>query len=100
MSVVANIMLSLMSVMSPPCNLCTLSVRMLVKLYTLDDFALRVSLVSLILICVCGVIKHFELLEFINVGLKHNEIFLNLTAGSVCLCSVCRLSVRLSRHPM
>ena len=49
MSVVVNVMLSLMSVMSPPPALCNLSARMVVKLCTLGVFALGVSLVSLIL---------------------------------------------------
>ena len=46
MSVVVNVMLSPMSVMSPPPALCNLSVRTVVKLCTLDVFALGVSLVS------------------------------------------------------
>ena len=46
MSVVVNVMLSLMSVMSPPPVLCNLSARTVVKLYTLGVFALGVSLVS------------------------------------------------------
>ena len=46
MSVVVNVMLSLMSVMSPPHNFCNLLVRMVVKLYTLGTFALGVSFVS------------------------------------------------------
>ena len=47
MSVVVNVMLSLMSVMSPPHALCNLSARTVVKLCTLlGVFALGVSLVS------------------------------------------------------
>ena len=46
MSVVVNVMLSLMSVMSPSPALCNLSTRMVVKLCTLGVFALGVSLVS------------------------------------------------------
>ena len=46
MSVVVNIMFSLMIVMSPPLALCNLSARTLVKLCTLGVFALGVSLVS------------------------------------------------------
>ena len=46
MSVVVNVMLSLMSVMSPPPALCNLSVRTVVKLCTLGVLALGVSLVS------------------------------------------------------
>ena len=41
-----NVMLSLMSVMSPPHALCNLSVRTVVKLSTLGVLALEVSLVS------------------------------------------------------
>ena len=46
MSVVVNVMLSLMSVMSPPPALCNISVRTAVKLCTLGVFALGVILVS------------------------------------------------------
>ena len=47
MSVVVNVMLSLMSVMSPPPALCNLSVRStVVKLCTLGVLAVGVSLVS------------------------------------------------------
>ena len=48
MSVVVNIIFSLTSVISPPPALCNLSVRTVVKLYTLGVFTLGVSLVSLI----------------------------------------------------
>ena len=46
MSVVVNVMLSLMSVVSPPPALCNLSARKVVKLCTLGVFALGVSLVD------------------------------------------------------
>ena len=46
MSVVVNVMLSLMSVMSPPPVLCNLSVSTVVKLCTFGVFTLGVSLVS------------------------------------------------------
>ena len=46
MSVVVNVMLSLMSVMSPPPTLCDLSVRTVVMLCTFGVLALEVSLVS------------------------------------------------------
>ena len=46
MSVVVNVMLSLMSVMSPLPALCYLLARTVVKLCTLGVFALGVSLVS------------------------------------------------------
>ena len=45
MSVVVNVMLFLLSVMSPPPALCNLSVCMVVMLCTLGVFALGVSLV-------------------------------------------------------
>ena len=46
MSVVVNAMLSLIRVMSPRPALCNLSARTVVKLGTLDVFALGVRLVS------------------------------------------------------
>ena len=46
MSVVVNVMLSIMSVMIPPPALCNLSARSVVKLCTLGVFALGMSLVS------------------------------------------------------
>ena len=46
MSVVVNVMLSLMSVISPPPALCNLSVRTDVKLCIFGVLALGVSLVS------------------------------------------------------
>ena len=46
MSVVVNVMLYLMSVMSPPPALCNLSVRTAVKLCIFGVLALGVSLVS------------------------------------------------------
>ena len=46
MSFVVNVMLSLVSVMSPPPALCNLSVRNAVKLSSLGVLALGVSLVS------------------------------------------------------
>ena len=46
MSVVVNVMLSLMSVMSPSPALCNLSVRTVVKLCTFGVLTLGVSLVS------------------------------------------------------
>ena len=41
MSVVVNILLSLLSVMSQPPTLCNISVRMVVTLFTLDFFFFR-----------------------------------------------------------
>ena len=69
MSVVVNVMLSLMRVMSPPPALCNLSARM------------------------CVVNKQFELFEFVfdsvYVDLQYDDISLNFTAVYVSLCCVC-----------
>ena len=46
MSVVVNVMLSIMYVMTPPLALCNLSLRTIVKLCTLGVLTLGVSLVS------------------------------------------------------
>ena len=46
MSVVVNVMLSLMNVMIPPPALCNLSMRTVVRLCTLGVFALGMSFVS------------------------------------------------------
>ena len=45
MSVVVNVMLSLMSAISPPPAVCNLSARTVVKLCTLGVFALELRLV-------------------------------------------------------
>ena len=44
MSVVVNVMLSLISVMTPPPSLCNLSARMVVRLCTVGVFDLGVCL--------------------------------------------------------
>ena len=95
MSVAVNVMLSLMSVMSPPPVVCNLSARTVVKLCTLGVFALGVSLGFLNCddICMCVVNKQFELLEFVfdsvYVDLQYDKIYLTFTAGSVsCVVSV------------
>ena len=94
MYVVVNIMLSLMSVMSPPPALCNLSLRTVVKLYTLSVLAFGLSLVFLNChdICICVLNKQFELLEFVfdsvYVDLQYDDNSFTLTAGSMCLCGV------------
>ena len=88
MSVVVNVMLSLMSVMSPPPALCNLSVRTAVKLCIFGVWALGVSLVFLNCddVCMCVVYKQFELLEFVfesvYVDLQYDEISLTFVTGS------------------
>ena len=101
MSVVVNVMVSLMSVMSPPPALCKLGCvcfRGVLGFLNRDD------------ICMCVVNKLFELLEFVfdtvDVDQQYDEISLTSTAGSVSLCCVCDhvvvfgLSVRLSWYHM
>ena len=79
MSVVVNVMLSLMSVMSPPLAL-RFGFRGELGFLNCDDFSM------------CVVNKQFELLEFIfesvYVDLQYDEIYLTFTAGPVCLCGV------------
>ena len=111
MSVVVNVMLSLMSVMSPPHALCNLSAHTLVKLCTLGVcFRGELGFLNCDDICMCVVNKQFELLEFVfdsvYVDLQYDEISLTFTAWSVSLGCVCGhvvvfcLSVRLLWYPM
>ena len=94
MSVVVNVMLSLMSVMSPPPALCNLSVRTDVKLCIFLCFGFRGELGFLNCddVCMCVVNKQFELLEFVSesvyVDFQYDQISLTITAGPVCLCGV------------
>ena len=96
MSVVVNVMLSLMSVMSPPPALCNLTVRTVVKLCTfVVFFCFRGDLGFLNCddICMRVVNKQFELLECVfdsvYVGMQYDEVSLTFTAGSLCVCGVC-----------
>ena len=91
MSVVVNVMLSLMSVMSPPPALCThggeimyfgcVCYRGELGFLNCNDIRMRV------------VNKQCGLLEFVfdsvYVDLQYDEISLTFTAGSVSLCLVC-----------
>ena len=94
MSVVVSVMLSLMSVISPPPALCNLSVRTAVKLCILGVFGFRGELGFPYCddVCKCVVNKQFELIEFVSesvyVDLQYDEISLTFTAGSVFLCGV------------
>ena len=111
MSVVVNVMLSLMGVISPHPALCDLSVRTVVKLCTLGVFALGgLGFPNCDDICMCVVIKQFKLLEFVfdsvYVDLQYDYISITFTAGSVSLSCVCSyvvvfgLSVKLWWYPM
>ena len=66
-SAVVNVMLSLMSVMSPPPALCNLSLRTVVKLCTLGvfDFRGELGFLNCDNVCMRVVNKQFELLEFV-----------------------------------
>ena len=68
MSAVLNVMLSLMSVMSPPPALCNISVRTAVKLCIFGSFGFRGDLGFLNCddVCMCVVNKQFDLLEFVS----------------------------------
>ena len=94
MSVVVNLMLSLMSVMSPPPALCNLSVRTAGKLCILGVLTLgdELGFLNCDDVCMCVVNKQFELLEFVSesvyVDLQYDEISLTYTAEPVCLFGV------------
>ena len=96
--VVVNVMMSLMSEMSPPPALCNLSVRTAVELlFGVFCFRGELGFLNCDDVCMCAVNKQFELLEFVcesvYVDLQYDEIYLTLTAGSVCLCGVSSLGV-------
>ena len=106
MSVVVNVMVSLMSVMSPPpvAHFCE------VMYFGCCDFRGELGFLNCDDICMCIVNKQFELLGFVfdsvYVDLQYDEISLTFTAGYVCLCGVCNhvvvldRSVRLLWYPM
>ena len=105
MSVVVNVMLSLISVMSPPPALCNLSLRT-VMYFGWFGFRGELGFLNCDDDCMCVVNKQFQLLkfvsEFVYVDLQYDEISFTFTAGSVCLCGfsspvvVLGLFVRLS----
>ena len=74
------------------------------------DFRAELGFLNCDDVCMCVVIKQFELLEFVYesvyVDLQYDEISLTFTAGSLGLGGVCStvvvlgLSVRLSWCPM
>ena len=111
-SVVVNVMLYLMGVMSPLPAECYLSARTMLRLCTLSMFALGLSLVSwIVMIYAC--VSWISSLRFSNLFLipfmltcSMIGIYLNSTAGSVSLWCVCSqvvvfgLSVRFSWYPM
>ena len=105
MSVVVNVMLSLMSVMCPLPTSCLVQ-----PIGTHDGDVMFFGCVALGVNCDDIVNKQFELFELVldpvYVDLQYDEISLTSTAGSVSLWSVCShvvvfgLSVRLSWYHM
>ena len=91
MSVVVNGMLSLTSVLSPPPDLCDISVVTVVKFYLWSFcFMGELGFLNCDDICMCVANKQFELLEFVfdsmYVDLQYDEISLTFATGSVwCL---------------
>ena len=107
MSVVVNVMLSLMSVMNPPpavCNLFTHGGE--VMYFGCVCFRGELGFLNCDDICICVANKQFELLEFVfdsvYVDLQYDEISRTFTVGSVSVRCVCShvvafgVSVRLS----
>ena len=68
MSVVVNVMLSLMSVLSPPPALCNLSVRTDAEVvyFWCFDFRGELGFLNCDDVYMCVVNKQFELLEFVS----------------------------------
>ena len=95
MSVGVYVMLSLMSVISPPPDLCGLSARQSCMLVLWGFFLFRGELGFLNCDDVCMRVfdESFELLEFVvhavYVDLQNDQIFLVITARSVNACGVC-----------
>ena len=89
MSVLVNVMLSLMSVMRPP-PVCVHCCE--VMYFGCFDFRGELGFLNCDDVCMCVVNKQFELLEFVfesvYVDLLYDEISLTFTAGSVRLCGV------------
>ena len=110
-TVLVNVMLSLMSVISPPCIVQAIGAHGGEIMY-FGSFCFRSELGFLNCddTCMCVVNKQFELFEFVfdsvYVDLQYDVICLTLTAGYVFPCGVCShvvvfgLSVRLFWNPM
>ena len=97
MSVGVNVMLSLMSVISLPPDLCGLSARTVVYVGSLGVFDLDVLFELGFLncddVCMCVIDESFELLKFVvyavYVNLQNDEISLVITARFMIACGVC-----------
>ena len=94
MSVVVNVMLSLMSEMSPSPALCNLVGAPCCDVMYFGCFGFRgeLSFLNCDDVCMCVVNKQFELLEFVSesvyVDLQYDEISLTLLLG-MCVCVWC-----------
>ena len=91
MSVVVNVMLSLVSVMSPPLPCATYTNGGELMYFGCVCFRGELGFLNFDDICRCVVNKQFELLEFVfdsvYVDLQYDEIYLTFTAGSVVMWS-------------
>ena len=93
MSVVVNVMLSLISVMPTSCLVQPIGAHCCEVMYFwCFGFRGELGFLNCDDVCMCVVNKQFELLEFVSesvyVDLQYDEISLTFTAGSVCLCGV------------
>ena len=90
MSVGVDVMLSLMSVISPPPDLCGLSARTVVYVGTLGGFDLEVSLVLLNCddFCMRVLMRVLSSSSLLFMS-QNDEISLVITARSVNACGVC-----------
>ena len=110
MSVVVNIMLSLISVLSPTsCLVQSIGTHGgEVMYFWCVSFRSELGFRNCYDICLCVVNKQFELLEFVfdsvYVDLQYDEIYLTFSAAYVSLCCACShvvvfdMSVKLSVH--
>ena len=88
MSVVVNVMLSLMYVvMSPPSYLVQpIGAHGCEVIYLgCFDFRGELEFLNCDVVCMCVMNKQFELLELVYVDFQDDEISLTFTDGSVCL---------------
>ena len=93
MSVVVNVMLSLMSVMPTSCLVQPIGAHYCEVMYFwCIGFRGELGFFNCDDVCMCVVNKQFELLEFVSesvyVDLQYDEISLHFAAGPVCLCGV------------
>ena len=112
MSVVMNVMLSLMSVRPNLLPCATYRFALLCEIMYFGCFGFWGELCFLNCddVCMCVVNEQFELLKFVfdavYVDLQYDEIYLTFTVCYVSLCCVCGhvvvfgLSVRLSWYPI